>query len=105
MFYADIIQKVWEKGAVVHGYDPSKWRKDFAGAWIKRDLYGTNQGYGWVIDHLRPRNAGGTDALENLAPLHWRNNTVKAADYPTFVTEVSSEGNENVERRRRWLIP
>lgn len=105
MFSPDKIQQVWEKGQVVKGFDPSKWRKDFAGAWIKRDLYGCCQGYGWAVDHQRPRRVGGTDDIDNLTPLHWRNNLAKAGDYPTFVTVVSSEGNKNVERRRRWLLP
>ncbi len=105
MFTPDKIQQIWEKGVAVDGYDPSKWRKDFAGAWIKRDLYGNTQEYGWAVDHLRPRSAGGTDDIENLTPLHWRNNIMKAGDYPTFVTGVTSEGNKNVERRKRWLLP
>ena len=105
MFSSEKIQQVWEKGTVVQGYDPSKWRKDFAGAWIRRDLYGGTHEYGGAIDHLRPRTTGGTDDIENLAPLHWRNNLTKAANYPNFYTVISSNGNKNVERRRRWLLP
>ena len=66
MFSTNKIQQVWEKGVIVKGYDPSKWRKDFAGAWIRRDLYGIGHEYGWAIDHLRPRVAGGSDDIENL---------------------------------------
>lgn len=104
MISSDRVQMVWEKAVPVQGYDPSKWRKDFAGAWIRRDLFGTTQSYGWEIDHLVPRASGGTDDISNLVPLHWRNNRSKGSHTPTFETELSSEGNKNVERRRRWLL-
>lgn len=104
MFSSKKIQQVWEKGVIVDGYDPSKWRKDFAGAWIRRDLYGTGHEYGWAIDHLRPRAAGGSDDIDNLTPLNSRNNISKADDFPTFVTVITSNGNKNIERRRRWLL-
>lgn len=53
------------------------WRQDFAGAWIRRDAYGTHTQYGWEIDHLRPISKGGTNEIENLTVLHWRNNLRK----------------------------
>ena len=105
MISSDRVQKVWEKAEFVPGYDPSKWRKDFAGAWIRRDLYGTTQNYGWEVDHLVSRANCGSNDIENLVPLHWRNNRAKGTNAPTFVTEISSDGNKNVERRRRWLLP
>ncbi|MCF8239512.1 MAG: HNH endonuclease [Saprospiraceae bacterium] len=33
--------------------------------------------YGWEIDHIRAVSNGGNDDLENLQPLHWRNNAAK----------------------------
>lgn len=30
---------IWEKAISVPGYDPNIWRKDFAGAWIRKDSY------------------------------------------------------------------
>ena len=34
------IQKVWNKAKKIDGEDASLYRKDYAGAWIKRDEYG-----------------------------------------------------------------
>ena len=74
----DIIQKVWEKAAVVKNIDPGMWRKDRYGAWISRYPYGnrTSQ-YGWEIEHITPVSAAGGDELANLRPLQWENNAGK----------------------------
>lgn len=73
------IQKVWDKGQVVSGYDSRIWRKDQCGAWIKRDQYGNrNSQYGWEIDHISPSANGGKDVLYNLRPLQWKNNSSKS---------------------------
>jgi len=77
-FSDDTIQKVWEKGTVVSGYDKNVWRKDQCGAWIKRDRYGDRDSkYGWEIDHIKPSSDGGGDELSNLRPLQWENNASK----------------------------
>ena len=53
----EIIQKVWEKGIEVSGVDGKLWRKDIAGAWMSRRLYGKQfSEYGWEIDHIKPDN-------------------------------------------------
>jgi hypothetical protein len=97
-----VIQQVWNKAKQVSGYDPNIWRQDFAGAWIRQDLYGTDHKYGWEIDHLKPVSIGGSDELNNLNPLNWRNNRTKADNYPTFKTSVSSELNQNIEKWQQW---
>ena len=69
-FSDDEIQKVWNKAKKIDSEDPSVYRKDHAGAWIKRDEYGkTNSSLGWEIDHRRPVAKGGTDDMTNLYPL------------------------------------
>ena len=62
----DLIQQVWEKAEVVDGINPNFLRKDFAGAWICREAYGTETPYGWSIDHIKPIEKGGEEALNNL---------------------------------------
>ena len=104
MFSPEKIQRIWEKATIVSGYDPSKWRQDFAGAWIKRDLFGTTQNYGWEVDHMIPRAQGGSDDIGNLYPLHWQNNKAKADHAPVFTTVLSSEGNKNIAKRKSWHI-
>jgi len=72
----DVIQKVWEKAAVVKGYNPHVLRKDPWGAWIIREHYGhRGSEYAWEIDHIDP-DAVKAD-LENLRPLQWENKSFR----------------------------
>lgn len=98
------IEQVWEKATKVTGYDPNKWRKDFAGAWIGREYYGLFGKYGWEIDHLKPIVLGGTDDMENLNALQWQNNRSKSDDYPNFTTTIRADENTNVEKVQTWRI-
>ena len=105
-YFSDIyIDLVWDKARVIEGYDPTKWRQDFAGAWIQKDQYGIQSPLGWEIDHMVPRSHGGGDDLVNLFPIHWRNNESKGDKTPIFDTAISSEGNKNIERKQTWTIP
>ena len=99
-----LIDQIWEKAKIVDGYDSTRWRKDFAGAWIKKDQYGIQSIYGWEIDHLKPVKLGGSDDISNLNPLHWENNRAKSSNYLCFRTVISSEGNRNVNAEKVWQI-
>jgi 5-methylcytosine-specific restriction endonuclease McrA len=37
---------------------------------------------GWEIDHINPKNNGGSDEIFNLQPLQWRENRIKGDTYP-----------------------
>jgi len=66
-------QEVWERGMAGEGHDPSEWRKDICGAWIKRSHYGKRDSeFGWEIDHI-DKNQENND-IRNLRPLQWKNN-------------------------------
>jgi hypothetical protein len=104
-------EKVWEKGTVIKGFDPYIWRQDFAGAWIRRDLYGTIDDYGWDVGHLKPYRVGGSDNLDNLMPIQWRNNAHKGNHYPIFRSIMSNNGKAingevevccNTEYEQKW---
>ena len=103
-FTETLINQVWQKAKIVEGFDPTRWRKDFADAWIQKDQYGIQSSFGWEIDHLKPQCVGGTDEMSNLNPIHWENNRAKGADYPRFATIITSEGNKNVCKKKTWLI-
>jgi 5-methylcytosine-specific restriction endonuclease McrA len=92
----EMIQAVWGKGAVISGYDSSKYRKDQCGAWISRSEYGNrNSKFGWEIDHITPDSQDGDDSLSNLRPLQWKNNVAKSDGRLTC--PVKANGNSNVE--------
>lgn len=74
---------VWNKGRVIPGYDPAVWRYDMCGDVMKFPEHGNeNSKFGWEIDHIRPVSKGGTDDLNNLQPLYWKNNRKKGDTYP-----------------------
>ena len=99
------IDFAWSIAKVAIGADKDKWRKDYAGAWIRREDYGKrNMPYGWEIDHLKPLAKDGTHDLDNLYPVHWRNNESKGDDYPRWKTVLSSKENKNVESDKRWKV-
>ena len=84
------IEAVWRKGKVVPNNDPSVFRKDSCGAWMKRVDYGDTTKYGWEIDHVRPVSRGGGDNLDNLQPLQWGNNRSKGDDWPNWTCLIAS---------------
>ena len=99
-----IIDRVWEKGEVVPGYNKDLYRKDACGAWIRKSQYGDRTtAFGWEIDHIFPKIK--LDSLKvpqeeindirNLRPLHWLNNSAKGGDYPEYHAKITSDGNHN----------
>ena len=50
-FSAEEIEQVWEKALPQPRNNPDLFRKDYAGAWIRKDAYGEESEYGWEIDH------------------------------------------------------
>ena len=70
---------VWAKGEVIPHYEPSVWRWDKYGKVMRYNKHGnTESKFGWEIDHIYPKELGGTDDLENLQPLQWKNNRSKS---------------------------
>jgi hypothetical protein len=94
-FSPDMIEKVWRKATYVSWEDEQKGlRKDACGAWIKRSDYGDcDSDFGWEIDHIKPKEHGGSDDLDNLRPLQWENNRAKGDGRLKCV--VRAEGKKN----------
>ena len=76
------IESAWEKGKPIRGKTPDTWRKDAEGNTIRKGSYGTQGEYGWELDHKKPKAKGGTDATQNIQPLHWKANREKGDEYP-----------------------
>lgn len=82
---------VWAKAQIVPGYDPNSRRKDSCGAPMDYSQHGNrNSQTGWEIDHIRPKEKGGTSELTNLQPLHWENNAHKSDNYPQWTCKRRS---------------
>ncbi len=64
---------VWQKGVVIPGYDPARWRRDIYGNALSFTAYGDrNSDYGWEICPIASR---GTHAIADLRPFHFRRDT------------------------------
>lgn len=95
-FTQEEVKQVWFKAQQISAdNDQNGFRKDACGAWIKWADYGNrNSLYGWEIDHIKPVSNGGSDAVSNLRPLHWKNNAAKSDG--KLVCVLVSNGNTNV---------
>lgn len=105
MFDKETIQKVWEKGRTVEGFDPNIIRKDFCNAWIMRNEYANcDSVFGWEIDHVYPESLGGDDNILNLRPMQWENNRAKGDDFPNYKVVVQAEGNSNIHIDSQYTV-
>lgn len=100
----ELIEQVWSNATQVEGRNPDLWRKDFAGAWIRRDQFGVSSKFGWVVDHIKPKSKGGDDMINNLQALHWRNNVSKGNQYLEVQTCITSDGDDNIYMIKKWRL-
>lgn len=113
-FTKEEIDSVWRKAQPILGHDSKNERKDVCGAWIRLKDYGKrSSNYGWEIDHILPESrlkACGVPTklinyIDNLQPLHYKNNISKDDDYPTFKAHATSLWNFNFWCIKQMTIP
>lgn len=87
------VQQAWEKARAIPDKDPTTWRKDECGAWIKRGHYGNGKSeFGWRIENV---SSGDPDTPENLRPLHWQNYVQRGVGQATCRVKAEPEGMVN----------
>lgn len=87
---ADVIERVWERGRVMPEANPSVWRQDACGAWMRRDQFGRARAeFGWKIEKTAP---GGPDTPDNLRPFHCRNRQDIASNRPHCAVTADRSG-------------
>ena len=103
---SDNIQEIWEKAVIQDNNNPEMYRKDYAGAWIKRDQYGMKTDFGWVKEYIVPIKNGGDSESFNVMPVNWRNHKDRNDAYPTWTTYWSAKDNinEKDESGQSWII-
>jgi hypothetical protein len=65
------IVEVWRKAIPYKRFE--LYKKDCFGSLIFFDDYGIESENGWLINHITPVEKGGTNEIENLQPVHWKN--------------------------------
>jgi len=91
------LSAIWAKASPISGNDPNEWRKDACGAWIGWMFHGNRESqYGWEVDHITAIENGGSNALSNLRPLHWKNNATKQDGGLTCPVRASGSGNSGI---------
>jgi hypothetical protein len=88
----ELIESVWNKGKIINGKDPNKYREDKMGNVIYKSSYGKDSAMGWNIDHSKPIAKDGTNHLNNLQPLQTAQNKSKNATYPYNYDEAEPKG-------------
>lgn len=103
------IEDVWNKGGIISNFNPSLYRKDYAGALMYRNSFLNHvrlnddvKSFNWTIVHQKPLTTGGTNDISNLVPLNNTNAISKGNNYPKWKTTVFYNGKENIFKEKSW---
>jgi hypothetical protein len=63
-FSEEIVQRAWDNARAMSGRDPTEWRRDECGAWMRRSHYESEVSeFGWKILDLSTGGNAGTEQL------------------------------------------
>ena len=89
----ELIESVWQKGKIINGHSPTKYRQDVCGAWIMREKHGqTDSSYGWEIDSFETISDDG-ETEDNLRPLQWENKKGKKDGEVICIVKATGPNN------------
>lgn len=92
----DIVHKVWKKGRATADQDPTVWRKDECGAWIKYEHYGSEKSeFAWKILNV---SAGSSSRPESLRPFHRENDFNRNTGLAVCRIKANREGTPPTTR-------
>ena len=110
----ETIEEVWRKGIEIPGQNRDIFRKDAAGAIIKKSDRRVNSEFGWEIDHVCPKAQleeygipeERWDDIENLRPFQADNNRKKSDDYPRYTREkaMNEDSFRNEIKKTRMVV-
>lgn len=103
-------RRIWEKATTVDGYDPSRIRKDPAGAWIVYDCFmqRDDSTFAWEVEHIVPRElvdgSWDYDDEMNLRPAHRLNAASRDGKFPDYIALVTANGDRNKREETMRII-
>jgi hypothetical protein len=77
LFDISVINAVWDKAQSEYGF--FFFKRDRFGEIIAKHHYSEQSQYGWYIEYIVPLTDGGTNDIDNLRPVHWKN-SARASD-------------------------
>ena len=96
---------IWNKAPLMNPSSSDSLRLDSCNALMDWYDYGNRDSdYGWEIDHVIPEKILQEnnvpqeliDHIDNLRPMHWRNNIKKGDSFPKYSADTSHAGSVNL---------
>ncbi len=109
----EVKNAVWRKAPYIDNRHPEYGKFDPCKACIKEEYYGNQDSeYGWQIDHIFPeqvlKDAGVPqeiiDHIDNLRPMHCKNNNKKSDNFPKYPGVISAIGYRNFDISRDYQV-
>ena len=91
----DLKRACWARTSPVTGQQANGWefRRDSFGNLVRYADFGNRHSpFGWEIDYIVPRAAGGSSDPDNLQVLHWKTNAARSEQFPRGLSMTEELG-------------